>query len=87
MRRKTKYPSIEALDSDAMTVSQFARKYKFYNPAYVHLKYDRYKFGYKTTTGKKSNAPYPGYDIYDFKGNCYVIVKDESVVKKFGKNN
>ena len=82
MRNKTRYPKIEALPSEALTVSQFARKYKFSNPTYVHTKYVRYIFGYKTSSGQKSTAPYPGYDIYDFKGNCYVLVKDEDLIKK-----
>lgn len=73
MRKKTKYDSVTELHSDAMTVSQYARKYKFSSASYVHVKYDRYKFGYQTKAGSKLFTEHPGYDIVDFRGNCYVI--------------
>lgn len=82
MRKKTKYSSIELLPASAMTVNQFAKKFKFSSPSYVHMKYMRYFFGYKTNKGVKSHTQYPGFDIVDFKGNCYVIVKDEGAIKK-----
>lgn len=82
MRKKTKYNPIDQLPADAMTVNQFSKKYKFSSPSYVHMKYMRYFFGYKTNKGTKSRTDYPGFDLVDFKGNCYVIVKDEGAIKK-----
>lgn len=81
MRKKTKYTAVETLPAEAITVSQFARKYKFSSPSYVHLKFTRYKFGYKSGIGTDLKAEYPGYDLVDFRGNCYVIVKDEEKIK------
>jgi hypothetical protein len=73
----TKYESHTALPPDALPVSTFYRKYgKKFNvssPAYTYVKYDRHKFGYTTNAGTKLNTEYPGYDIIDFYGTCYVI--------------
>ena len=73
----TKYNSCEVLPADAIPVSTFYRKYgKKFNvssPAYTYVKYNRYKFGYTSNAGSKLKAEYPGYDIIDFYGTCYVI--------------
>jgi hypothetical protein len=73
----TKYETMDALPPDAIPVSAFYRKYgkKFgvSSPAYTYVKYDRHKFGYTTNAGTRLKTEYPGYDIIDFYGTCYVI--------------
>ena len=73
----TKYESVEQLQSNALPISAFVRQYGkrlgLSSAAYVHVKYDRHKFGYYKTSGEKVYAPHPGYDIIDFHGSCYVI--------------
>lgn len=73
----TKYEQHEALPPEAIPVSAFQRKYgRKYNiasTAYVHVKYDRHKFGYRNKAGELLHTDYPGYDIIDFHGTCYVI--------------
>lgn len=69
----TKYDSIDQLPADALPVSKYARKFKYSSPAYVHVKYDRYKFGYYSKDGELMHTSYPDYDIVDFQGTCYVI--------------
>lgn len=74
---KTQYDSIKELPSNALPVSQFAKKFNFTSPSYVHVKYNRHFFGYRNKTkkgfGQLLYAQHPGYDIVDFKGTCYVI--------------
>lgn len=75
MRSKgTKYDSVDQLPGNALPISTYARKYKVSSPAYVHVKYDRFKFGYPS---KKDNTTLygedPGYEIVEFAGTCYVI--------------
>lgn len=69
----TKYEAIDLLPADALPVSKYARKKKVSSPAYVHVKYDRHKFGYKNKAGEILHTEHPGYDIVDFQGSCYVI--------------
>lgn len=69
----TKYDSIDILPAGALPVSKYARKYKVSSPAYVHVKYDRYKFGYYNKAGELLHTDHPGYDIVDFQGSCYVV--------------
>lgn len=71
----TKYDKVAALPAGAMPVSVYATTHGFSSPAYVHVKYDRHKFGYKTPKGEFKHTPYPGYDIIDFFGTCYVSNK------------
>jgi hypothetical protein len=68
----TKYDKVAVLDAGAMPVREYARRNNISSPAYVHVKYDRYKFGYKTAAGKDLHGPYPGYDIIEYFGACYV---------------
>ena len=75
MRTKgTKYETIEQLPIGALPVSKFAKKKKISSPAYVHVKFDRYKFGYTTPSGKFLHGPNPGYEIRDYEGTNYVIL-------------
>ena len=72
----TKYEKIDRLPANALPVSVYARQFEIKSPAYVYIKYDRYKFG--TTKGKGKNkttthSDHPGYDLVDFHGTCYVI--------------
>lgn len=69
----TKYESTEVLPANALPVSKYARKFKVSSPAYVHVKYDRHKFGYENKAGQILYTEHPGYDIVDFQGTCYVI--------------
>lgn len=74
MRTKgTKYDKIDVLPAGALPVSRFA-KITNTSPAYVHVKFDRHKFGYfpKGSTDIKY-APHPKYDIKDYEGMAYVI--------------
>jgi len=77
--KQNKYDTIKQLPQDCkvLPVSQFAREYGFNSAAYVHTKYDRYKFGYLSPrTGRALSAPYPGYDIVSYMGTCWVIVNN-----------
>lgn len=73
----TKYESRNILPPEAIPISTFYRKYgkRFgvSSPAYTYVKYDRHKFGYTTNAGTQSKTDYPGYDIIDFYGTCYVV--------------
>jgi len=73
----TKYEVRQELPADAIPVSVFYRKYgKKFNvssPAYTYVKYDRFKFGYKTNAGTFLHTDNPGYEIISFYGTCYVI--------------
>jgi hypothetical protein len=73
----TKYNTIDTLPGNALPVSKFAHQYaEVFNvssPAYVHVKYDRHKFGYPNKAGHIMYTSHPGYDIVDFQGTCYVI--------------
>lgn len=73
----TKYESIEHLQEGAIPVSLFVSKYgKRFNvrsSAYAHVKYDRHYIGYRNKAGELLHTEYPGYDIVDFHGICYVI--------------
>lgn len=71
----TKYETIEQLPLGALPVSKYARKHKISSPAYVHVKFDRFKFGYVNTQGKLVNGEDPGYTIYCYEGTNYVIEK------------
>jgi len=80
--RHIKYDSIKSLPDNALPVSLFAKQFDFKSASYVHVKYDRYKFGYKNKRGETLFASYPGYDIINFKGNCYVINYSKKKVQK-----
>ena len=69
----TKYDTIEQLPSSALPVSAYARKNKISSPAYVHVKYDRFKFGYYNDKGELKHGENPGYKIICFAGTNYVI--------------
>lgn len=69
----TKYEAIEQLPSTALAVSAFARKKKISSPAYVHVKYDRFKFGYYNDKDELKHGEDPGYKIICFAGSNYVI--------------
>lgn len=69
----TKYDTIKQLPGDALPVSKYAYIYGISSSAYVHVKYDRHKFGYKSKSGDTLHTPHPQYDIVDFHGTCYVI--------------
>ncbi len=68
----TKYDTIKELTGNPMPVTAFANELGT-NPAYICVKYDRYKFGYINRKGQRINAPYPGYDIYCWNGMNIVI--------------
>jgi hypothetical protein len=68
----TKYDTIEQLPPGALPVSRFARKNKISSPAYVHVKYDRFKFGYLNTQGNFVHGEDPGYTIICYEGTNYV---------------
>lgn len=69
----TKYEEIDELPRGALPVSKFARKKKISSPAYVHVKYDRFKFGYTNTQGNFTHGEDPGYEIRCYEGTNYVI--------------
>lgn len=69
----TKYDSVDALPAEALPVSKYARKRKIPSSAYVHVKYDRHKFGYLNKKKERLFTEHPGYDIVDFQGTCYVV--------------
>lgn len=69
----TKYEEIDQLPKGALPVSKFARKNKISSPAYVHVKYDRFKFGYTNTQGNFVHGEDPGYMIMCYEGTNYVI--------------
>lgn len=69
----TKYDNMEILQPGALPVSKFARKKKMSSPAYVHVKYDRFKFGYTNSSGNFTHSPDPGYKIICYEGTNYVI--------------
>jgi len=74
MRTKgTKYEAIDHVPSGALPVSKYAPKAGMSSPAYVHVKYDRFKFGYPDKEGNTVFGPYPGYDIRCYEGTNYVI--------------
>lgn len=69
----TKYDEELVLPSGATPISLYAKEENISSPAYVHVKYDRHKFGYTTKAGKFVKAPDPGYKIIRYKGINYVI--------------
>lgn len=69
----TKYETIEALPAGALPVSKYAKKHKISSPAYVHVKYDRYKFGYQNTKGETVHGEPTDYYIVCYEGTNYVI--------------
>mgnify|MGYP000928178207 CR=1 FL=1 len=70
----TKYDKMEVLPAKAISVSEYAREIAQTSPAYVHVKFDRYKFGaLDKKTGKVKHSPRPNYEIVDFKGIAFVI--------------
>lgn len=73
----TKYDAIDKLPAKALPVSKYAHEYNISSSAYVHVKYDRHKFGYENKAGILIYTPHPGYDIVDFHGTCYVINYDK----------
>lgn len=70
----TKYDTIDQLPAGALPVSKYARKNKISSPAYVHVKFDRFKFGYINKQGKLVYGENPGYTIYCYEGTNYVVV-------------
>lgn len=73
MRRKgTKYDKVEILPEGATPISEYARDNET-SSAYVHVKYDRFKFGYKKADGTIAYGQKPRYKIVDYKGTAYVI--------------
>jgi hypothetical protein len=69
----TKYDSIDQLPQGALPVSKYARKHTKWSPAYLHVKYDRFKFGYKKKDGSLVYGEDPGYTIVCYEGTNYVI--------------
>lgn len=69
----TKYDDIDLLPGNAMPVSIYAKKYKVRSPAYVYVKFDLFKFGYKKKDGSMAYGEDPGYEIRAHHGICYVI--------------
>jgi hypothetical protein len=69
----TKYDEIDQLPKGALPVSRYAKKHKISSPAYVHVKYDRFKFGYVNKQGNFVHGEDPGYEIRDYEGTNYVI--------------
>jgi hypothetical protein len=69
----TKYPAIDRLPKKALAISKYAKEFGISSSAYVHVKYDRHKFGYLNSKEERVFTPHPGYDIVDFQGTCYVI--------------
>lgn len=69
----TKYDTIDQLPPTALPVSLFARKRRISSPAYVHVKYDRFKFGYYNDKAQLKHGEDPGYKIVCFAGSNYVI--------------
>lgn len=73
MRTKgTKYQKVNELPDNALPVSVFAKKNRISSAAYVHVKYDRFKFGYKKKDGSTAFGEDPGYYIVCFYGTNYV---------------
>jgi hypothetical protein len=70
---ETKYKEEKVLPEGATPISMFAKEENISSPAYVHVKYDRHKFGYTTKAGKFIKAPHPGYEIIYYKGMNYVV--------------
>jgi hypothetical protein len=76
MAKKDKqYDTVKSLPAKAEPISRFAALFpdQFKSPAYVHVKYDRHKFGYETKKGELRNTANPGYKIVTFKGVHFVI--------------
>lgn len=69
----TKYDKVDSLPADALPVSEYFRRNSdsISSTSYLHIKYDRHRFGYSGSNGTKF-APYPGYRIIDYFGQCYV---------------
>jgi hypothetical protein len=69
----TKYDEIDELPKGSLPVSKYAKKRKISSSAYVHVKFDRFKFGYINKAGNMVYGPDPGYEIRDYEGTNYVI--------------
>lgn len=83
MRKEgTKYPVIKSYVKGMMPVSQFATQ-EGIAVGQVYMKYDRHVIGYKNKKGilTGNKADYPGYDIKQFNGMNYVIVKTAKAAK------
>jgi hypothetical protein len=76
MKEKIKadnYKKVKLLDKKAMSVSNYARKNGIKSPAAVYVKYNRWKFGYKSAKGTHIQGEYPGYEIVNFEDMLFVI--------------
>lgn len=70
---RTKYEEIATLPKGALPVSTYAKRKNISSPAYVHVKFDRFKFGYVNKQGNFLHGKDPGYEIRDYEGTAYVI--------------
>lgn len=78
----TKYDKLDTLPDGALPVSIWAKQHDITSPAYVNVKFDRFKFGYKKKDGSIAFGEDPGYRIGCYSGINYVYpIK----VKNFNK--
>lgn len=69
----TKYDKEDILPAGALPVSTYAKRNNISSAAYVHVKYDRFRFGYTTDKGIFKKGPAPKYRIIDYEGINYVV--------------
>lgn len=71
----TKYEKVNQLPKGALTIANYREQNpeQFKSNAYVHIKFDRYKFGIKDKKGGLKFGAKPPYKIVDFQGIAFVI--------------
>lgn len=76
MRTKERrpYDKVTKLPAKALRVYEYSQLgNKPTTPAYIHVKYNRFKFGYENTKGVLVYGEKPEYKLVDFQGIVFVI--------------
>lgn len=74
MRLKgTKYEKVDKLPNNALTVNEYAEVHGMGSAAYVTIKYDRFKQGYKNKAGNILFGEKTSYKIVCWKGINFCV--------------
>lgn len=74
MRLKgTKYEKVNKLPNNALSLRDYAEANGMCSGAYVQVKYDRFKEGYKKSDGTVVKGENPGYKIVCWNGINFAI--------------
>lgn len=75
MRTKERrpYDKVTKLPAKALRVYEYSQVEPKTSPSYIHIKYNRYKFGYVNPKGVLTYGEKPDYKLVDFQGIVFVI--------------